>query len=182
MATDALADGFEELMWIDSDIAFPAGAVDRLRAHGLPIVCAVYPKKRQRALACHFRPGTTQVTFGRGGGLVELAYAGMGFMLTRRDVYESIRVHAPLPTCNLRFGRPLVPYFQPMTFDDQGSPWYLAEDYAFCRRARDCGHRVLADTTLRIAHVGTTPFSWEEAGGNPGRYANYTFHLTDGAH
>ncbi len=36
LATDALAEGFEELMWIDSDIAFEPQSVDRLRAHGLP--------------------------------------------------------------------------------------------------------------------------------------------------
>ena len=39
LATEALADGFEELMWIDADIAFDPRSVDRLRSHNLPIVC-----------------------------------------------------------------------------------------------------------------------------------------------
>src|SRR5436853_430409 len=34
-ATDALARGFEELFWIDADIAFDPEAVDRLRAVSL---------------------------------------------------------------------------------------------------------------------------------------------------
>jgi hypothetical protein len=33
MATDALAAGFEELMWIDSDIAFSVDDVEKLRRH-----------------------------------------------------------------------------------------------------------------------------------------------------
>ena len=32
MATDALRDGFEELLWIDSDMGFDPDEVDRLRA------------------------------------------------------------------------------------------------------------------------------------------------------
>ena len=32
LATDVLARGFQELMWIDADTAFPPDAVDRLRA------------------------------------------------------------------------------------------------------------------------------------------------------
>lgn len=53
MATDALADGFDETMWIDADIGFDPDDVERLRGHGLPIVCGIYPKKGKRALACH---------------------------------------------------------------------------------------------------------------------------------
>ena len=35
MATDALSDGYEETMWIDSDVDFHPDSVDRLRSHGL---------------------------------------------------------------------------------------------------------------------------------------------------
>src|SRR5215210_4470824 len=36
MATDALAQGFDELVWIDSDVVFRPDDVDRLRSHALP--------------------------------------------------------------------------------------------------------------------------------------------------
>src|SRR5947209_1696104 len=45
MITNALRDGFREIMWIDADIMFDSDAVDRLRSHALPIVCGLYPKK-----------------------------------------------------------------------------------------------------------------------------------------
>src|SRR5690348_1612382 len=45
MATAALGDAFDELIWIDSDIVFEPDDVDRLRGHGLPIVGGLYAKK-----------------------------------------------------------------------------------------------------------------------------------------
>jgi hypothetical protein len=67
MASDALAEGFEEIVWIDSDIGFEASAIDRLRAHGKSVVCGIYAKKAQRALACRVMPGTKEIVFGEGG-------------------------------------------------------------------------------------------------------------------
>jgi len=82
MASDALADGFDELMWIDSDIGFDADDVAKLSAHGLPLVCGIYPKKGKNALACNLLPETDRVTFGQGGGLLEIGYAATGFLFT----------------------------------------------------------------------------------------------------
>jgi hypothetical protein len=76
MATDALADGFEETFWIDADIEFHPDAVDRLRAHRLPVTSAIYPRKGARALASQpLLTGTSRLTMGKGGGLVEILYA-----------------------------------------------------------------------------------------------------------
>jgi hypothetical protein len=177
MATDVLAEGFDELMWIDSDVAFDPDSVDRLRSHDLPIACGIYPKKGVRALSCHLAPNTTQVVFGTGGGLLEITYAATGFLHTRRAVYEAMRDRLELPVCNESFGRPMVPYFLPMIVARDGKPWYLGEDFSFCERARRCGFAIMADTTIRLRHMGRYGYSWEEAGADPPRYAHYTFHV-----
>src|SRR5688500_10747037 len=67
-ATLALDDGFDELIWIDSDIRFDADDVARLRAHDLPIVAGIYPKKGVQDLAVHLEDGTTELKMGEGGG------------------------------------------------------------------------------------------------------------------
>ena len=154
MATDALIDGFEETMWIDADIEFRPADVDRLRAHGLPITCGIYFRKGKRVIACRTLPGTPRITFGREGGLVELMHAGMGFFHVRREVYQTIQSQLEMPTCNERFGTPLVPFFLPMLSPWEDGTWYLAEDYAFCERARQCGFRIVADSTVRLWHPG----------------------------
>jgi hypothetical protein len=175
LTTDALADGFDEIMWIDSDIGFEADAVELLRSHRLPIVCGIYPKKGLRALACHLLPETEQVLFGESGGLLEILYAAGGFLLTQRTVYETIAQHEALPVCNTRFGRPLVPYFLPAVVPDSDGHWYLGEDFAFSERARRSGFSVMADTRIRLSHVGRWGYSWEDAGSDRPRYASYNF-------
>lgn len=180
MATAALDDGFDETLWIDADIAFKPDDVETLRGHGLPLSCAIYVKKAARALACHAMPGTEEIVFGKQGGLLEILYAATGFLLARRQVYEDIQRRLELPRCNARFGGAVVPYFLPLIKPEPAGHWYLSEDYSFCERARQCGHRVWADTTIRLRHIGGYGYSWEEAGRNPARHATYRFRLSPG--
>ncbi len=182
MATDALADGFDETMWIDSDVGFDPNDIERLRQHKVPIVCGIYPQKGRRVLACHVLPGTEKLTFGDEGGLAEILYAGTGFLLVRREAYETIHRELQLPLCNERFGgRPMVPYFQPMSHPDRTASgvtghWYLAEDFAFCERARQAGFKIYADTRVRLMHYGNYGYSWEDAGMELKRYRTFHFH------
>jgi hypothetical protein len=118
--------------------------------------------------------------FGSRGGLIELLYCGFGFVHTRRVVYETMQRELRLPVCNQRFkGLPLTPYFAPLIVGEGEQAWYLAEDYSFCERARRCGFRIMADTSIRLWHVGTYRYGWEDAGRDVERFANYTFHITD---
>ena len=92
MANDALAQGFDELMWIDTDIVFDPDDVEKLRRHDLPLVCGIYPKKACRQFACSFLPRTRQVVFGTSrGGAIEVLYGGFGFVL---DAPRAVRNHA----------------------------------------------------------------------------------------
>ena len=179
MATDALRDGFAETLWVDADVAFHPDAVERLRGHGEPVVCGIYPKKGRRELACHVLPGTEKLRFGRGGGLTEIQYAGAGFLLVRRRVYLDVQARLPVPVANEDSGEPMIPFFQPLIRPRGDGHWYLAEDYAFCHRVREAGHRVLADTTIRLWHVGEYRYGWEDAGIDRERYAGFDFRLTD---
>jgi hypothetical protein len=164
LATAALQEGFDELMWIDSDVVFPPDAVDRLRGYDLPIVGGIYAKKGVQDLAVHLEPETTELKMGEGGHLLDVRYLGTGFMCTQRVVYEDIQRTFSLPPCNTRFGRPAVPYFLPMVMSDPPGYWYLGEDYAFCERARQSGHKVIVDSAIRLGHIGSYTYGWEDAG------------------
>ena len=39
----------------------------------------------------------------------------------------------------------------------------------------------MADTSLRVWHVGSYAYSWEDAGGEAQRFGDYTFHFNDAA-
>lgn len=177
MATDALIDGYDETMWIDSDIGFEPDAVDVLRRHRLPITCGIYPQKGRQVLASHVLPGTELVNFGTGGGLHEFLYAGTGFLHVRREVYLAVQAGEALPVCNERFEHPMIPFFQPLVRTSGEGEWYLAEDFAFCERARRHGFRMMADTSLRLWHYGNYGYSWEDAGRKMDRVGSFRLNL-----
>ncbi|MCE9573699.1 MAG: hypothetical protein K8W52_11130 [Deltaproteobacteria bacterium] len=184
-ATAALADGADALLWIDSDIAFTAVEVTALCAHRLPIVAGLYPKKGVRDFAVHLERGQTELRVGAAGGLYDVRYVGAGFLYTDRVVYDDVRRTFGLPVCNAQFGSPTVPYFLPMVIADAdgppGSHWYLGEDYAFCERARQAGHKIVIDTTLRLGHIGKYTYGWEDAGQQIERVTGARFAFANGA-
>jgi hypothetical protein len=177
MATDALVHGFEETMWIDPDVRFDPGAVDRLRSHKVPIVAAIPPRNGGRAPSCQPLPGTSDLVFGEGGGLAEVLYAAGAFLLVRQRVYMDQVRQLRLPTCNEHLRRPLIPFFRPMVQPRDDGTWYLPEDFSFCEAARRCGHRVLADTSIRLWRLGEHASSWEEIGTPQKVHATVTLRL-----
>lgn len=162
LATQAMNDGFAETMWIDSDILFEPDHVDVLRAHGLPMVAGLYPKKGPKGFAGKFLTGGVY-RFGQGGGLLEMDYVGMGFTHVRRVVYETIEQRLMLPRVMGGFdiAQPICPYFVPKVIEQAGQSVYLSEDYSFCHRARQVGLSPVADTRLKIGHIGRHAFTWD---------------------
>jgi hypothetical protein len=71
----------------------------------------------------------------------------------------------------------MIPFFQPMVHVSPHGPWYLAEDYAFCERARQCGFKIVADTSIRLWHIGEFPYGWEDAGVDWPRHASFAFQI-----
>lgn len=178
MATTVLAEGWDEIMWIDSDIVFEADDVARLRSHELPLVAGVYAKRGTGGLACHLEAAATELRVGEGGGLAIVRYVGMGFVLARRQVFDDVAKTFALPRCNTAFNTPVVPYFLPMVIEDAqtaGGYWYLGEDYAFCERARRAGHAIQVDSTIRLGHIGSYVYGWEDAAQTVPRVAGAVF-------
>jgi hypothetical protein len=62
-----------------------------------------------------------------------------------------------------------------MVIADGPGYWYLGEDYAFCERARQAGHKVVIDSTIRLGHIGAYTYGWEDAGQAMPRVATATF-------
>lgn len=161
MATWALAEGFKETLWIDSDIDFTVADVEKLRAHNLPFVAGLYLKKGPKEFAAKFRAGTTQLKIASEGGLVEMEYVGMGFTLIRAEVYEAVGVD--LPICEGGYEqKPVVPFFIPTIAQQGDANTYLSEDYSFCLRARNAGFKVMADTSIKIGHIGRKTYTWDD--------------------
>lgn len=165
MAADALAAGFTELLWLDPGVVFDPADVERLRKRDVPFACGVYPWPGRQGLACEFLPGTTSAWFGQRGGPLPVAACELGFALIRREVFEAVARQAPSGSAASYFG---------ISDNHATRP---AEDVALCRRARACGFEIIADTSIRLWRVGQSRLSWEEAGGDRERRADFTLHV-----
>jgi hypothetical protein len=181
LLSTALHDGFEAMLFIDSDIGFDPQDVFRLLARPEPVVCGVYAKKGQRSLASHFAAGVTEVLFGPDApGLYPVEFAATGFLRIKAPVSRRMIAELELPLCNTKWGRGVWPFFMPVIVPHDGDKLhYLGEDWAFSHRLRQIGVTPLADTSIRLWHYGRYGYGWEDAGRDVTRYRSYNYRLGD---
>ena len=87
MLSDALHDGAESMLFIDSDIGFDPQDALRLLARPEPVVSGVYAKKSKREMASVFADGVKEVLFGpEAAAPYPLKYAATGFLRLRAGV------------------------------------------------------------------------------------------------
>jgi len=161
VATDALAAGFEELFWLDADTDFQPDALDRLRAHQLPIVSGIYPEKGQRALACRLLPDTKEVHLRRGGRRDGNSVCRNRLPVKRRrEVYDA--GPGGIGTCRSATSNSATKraVFLPMIADSDKGPIYIADDFSFSHRARAAGYKIYA---------GPRRFGWGTSAAMPTR-------------
>ena len=97
-------------------------------------------------------------------GFVTAKYAGTGFQLIRRTVFERlIAAHSELRFTSTHTIAREAPRSDNLyaLFDCQIDPntgEYLSEDYAFCRRWRALGGDIWLDLESTLTHVGADQF------------------------
>ncbi len=128
------------LMWIDDDATFDRCAIKHLVEHGMFIVGGLAFGRRPPypPILLHENPNTAikfDYQYDYPEGLIEVDATGGHFLLVRREVFEAIH-------------KRLKPGEGPWT--QRG----LGEDVSFCQRARECGYRVMVDTSIKIGHIG----------------------------
>jgi len=179
LASDAVHDGFESILFIDSDIGFDPADALRLLARPEPVVCGIYAKKGQRGLASHFSDGVGEVLFGPDApGLYPVRFAATGFLRVKADVLRAMADRLELPLCNTKWGRGVWPFFMPLIIPHDGDKLhYLGEDWAFSHRLGLIGVAPLADTSVRLWHWGRYGYGWEDSGSDVKRYRSYNYTL-----
>jgi len=175
------------LLFVDADIGFTPDQVFRLIESGADVVAGVYPIKRvnwdkaRRAIEGKRQnvpaaaldyvleindPDHVAVV----NGFTRVRYAGTGFLMIRRHVFERMCAHpayAPLQffrehSLDKLAGSPnRFALFESMIEAESGT--YLSEDFAFCKRWADLGGEIWADIQSRLDHVGPSVFHGEVA-------------------
>jgi hypothetical protein len=168
MASDALREGMESILFIDSDMFFnPADAV-KLLLHGAPVIAGAYAAKKlgNGQLNADFGPGVAAVKMGDWAKEpVAVRKVGTGFMRIKSSLLVKMRDELKLPLCRMAHTY-AWPFFQPTIVQEDGETRYLTEDYAFCWRCHQIGVTPLLDASFRLYHLGDYAYGWEEAAGD----------------
>jgi len=131
------------ILWLDSDMKFPADTISRLINHNLAVVAANYPTKEIQARPTAYVDEEDYVgpvwSGEKATGLQAVAHCGMGVMLSDMRVFDVLN----------------LPFF---AFEPQGPDFvrHLGEDVYFCRKLGEAGIQVHIDHDLskQVAHVG----------------------------
>jgi len=168
-----LASPATHLLFADADIGFAPEAVFRLLASGRDVVGGVYPRKGldltalreaiaagdpdpvRRAVRPEFEPLAASDAPAH-DGLIAAASVGTGFLMVSRQAAR--RMTEGYPQLRARLGdvsganvSEAVMVFDSFVEPETGR--YLTDFEAFCRRWRDLGGEVWADTGCQVSHL-----------------------------
>jgi len=146
--SDALAAGFQQIMFLDDDVIPPGDTFFRLAQHQKDIVSGLYYRRQEPIcpVAMTLDPqGQAQwvTSWNPPNSLVEVDLVGAGCLLIHRRVLERI----PPPWFVWEIGK------SPDASTPKGGG-KMSEDFAFCMRAKQAGFKVHLDTSIRCEHVG----------------------------
>jgi hypothetical protein len=148
---------FRYFMFIDADISFTADDVGKLWNLQTEVAVAAYPMKVEAEPLSAWVGGELVTDLDSLPNPCPVDYAGTGFMMIRRDVFEKMK----RPEIFHQEGRvgDCWAFFD--TAVEDGIYW--SEDYWFCRKWREAGGRVLMDPTIRLGHVGRRIFGMAQS-------------------
>jgi hypothetical protein len=146
LATEALNLGSEYMLWLDSDMVFPATTAVRLLAHNQPIVAANYVRRQLPIKGVAYpKIGDWQhpLSFDVQDDLVPVEGVGMGCFLMKTEILTKIS----------------KPWFD-FGWTPESKDW-LGEDMILCQKMANVGYTVKIDTVLsrEISHLGTWAFN-----------------------
>ena len=140
---------YTHMMWIDSDIIFTSQHFQALLNHNKNIVSGIY----MMGNGVHFatvekwdeeyfkKHGTFQFSTLKEiedyKGLTEVDYTGLGFMLIKKGVFESLK----------------YPWFQPIFHNIGNCKDFSSEDVSFCRMVKEKGYKIYIDPQIRVGHA-----------------------------
>lgn len=151
LAEEALKDGADAILWVDSDMRFPKDALEILLSRDLPIVGVNATTRRfpVKPTALDIDPETNdlvKVDSKGKTGLEQVMGVGFGMVLIKKEVFEAAQ----------------KPWFW---FEQTDKGGIIGEDIYFCAKAFDVGYKTVIDhdLSMHIRHIGTYEYGWDDA-------------------
>lgn len=152
LAQNAIDEGAEAILWIDSDMRFPANTLEVMLSRNVPILGVNATTRRApiipTAMKLHMNGESAKFekVESRGkSGIEKVTAVGFGVTLVRTEVFKSLD----------------APWFN-IIWKDDGD--IIGEDVHFCVKALDYGIDTYVDHDLSplIKHIGTKEYGWDD--------------------
>lgn len=155
----AIENGYDNVLWLDSDMLFPPDTLQRLESHNVDMVTGLYVRRHEPVvpviydtieepmrnadgkLTKNIRPYTNYPH----DSFFPVAGCGFGCVLTSVKLLKDVWDH---------FG----PAFSPFT--------WAGEDLSFCYRVNMLGYQIYCDSTVSCGHIGTQIYTEEHLKGD----------------
>ena len=144
LARHAVNNGFDEVLYIDTDMVFDRHLYEDLHIHGKDMICGLFISRHNPYVSCHFSsldPIDRITDFP--DDVFQIKACGFGCVLVKAQVLRDV--------LNTHGGKGFIPEQK------------MGEDVAFCMRATDCGYEIWCDPTVRVGHVGSIVIWPEDA-------------------
>jgi hypothetical protein len=182
------------VLLLDTDMLFPPSAIERMKAHGKPIVSGLAHSKAHPYAPNMYKfaePSVwTPIVEWDDGELLKVGCVGGAFMLIelaaiahlQKPYFAQPPVHdhyvwLAVKDAMQRAGDPTQAFKDAVALyaDSRGLPLVLGEDYYFCDMLRRADIPIYVDTSIKLGHVGKWVFSYYEF--DQARKAGYVDHL-----
>lgn len=146
LATEAIGLNADYMLWLDSDMVFPATTAVRLMAHNESVVAGNYIRRQKPYKGVAYKKigdWEKPLSFDVQDELVSVAGVGMGCLLIKTDIFKELS----------------KPWF-----DFQWTPSsndFLGEDMYLCQKITAAGYSIKIDTMIsqELHHLGTFAFN-----------------------
>ena len=132
-----VVNGYDYLFAVDHDIVFGPDTLAKLLSHDRDIVCGVYRQRVEEQILEIYDMNLVNYRTLPSSGLHEIGGCGFGCTLVKREVLAHV-------------GYPQFVYHQALDHKNT-----FSEDLDFCKKARERGFRIFADTSITCGHIGS---------------------------
>jgi glycosyltransferase involved in cell wall biosynthesis/GT2 family glycosyltransferase len=135
---------YDYLLAIDHDVVFEKDTLKKMLAHDKPLVSGVYRQRMDPPMIEIYDHNMVRMDISNlTGSLQEIGGCGFGCVLVKREVFASMPY-------------PWFVYHQSLNHNET-----FSEDLDFCRKARDRGYKLYADSSILCKHIGQRSFEVE---------------------
>lgn len=157
IATNFYHSDCDELIFIDSDVTWEAGALLKLIDHPVDLVAGIYPVRAEPIRYNVRYLDKPELWADPETGLIEVESVPAGFMKISRnciekmvEAYPNQYFHSESTT------KEFYPLFDYFVNEEMKYKW--GEDYSFCIRWRNIGGQVWIDPEIGMGHIGLKVF------------------------